>query len=218
MCRPAMPNGCSGPFRMGASEIASARARRQARDRGQQRPPRLRPCTSASGHGRPGRDAAGTGGRVLRGRGARCCRRRCSGTCRRGHLRHGPRRDSTCGALLAVAPPAGRRAQIQPPPVGQGDQDVDLHGHAIDRRQGSADVQMTPRAVGPPRRIEHARPAAGKTAGPVMLGQHGTQLPQLARQHIGGVKLARSLNLGRAWRERPSNAAGGCPVRPRRCR
>src|SRR5262249_3707886 len=91
-------------------------------------------------------------------------------------------------AVLAVVPPSGRRAQIQPPAVGHGDQDVDPHGHAIDRRQGSADVKVTPRAIGPLRRIEHARPAAGKAAGQAMPGQYGTQLPQLIRKLAAGVK------------------------------
>src|ERR1022692_981477 len=99
-------------------------------------------------------------------------------------------------AVLAVIPPSGRRAQIQTPAAGHGDQAVDPNGQAVNRRQGGADVKVTPRAVGPLRRIEHARPVAGQAAGRAMLGQYDTQLPQLVRKLAGGVKLARSLNLG----------------------
>jgi len=59
-------------------------------------------------------------------------------------------------AVIVVIPPSGRRAQIQPPAAGPGDQAVDLHGHAVDRGQGSPDVKMMAGTVGPPRRVEHA--------------------------------------------------------------
>ena len=158
------------------------------------------PCTSVSGHGRPGRDAAGTGGRgVLRDRGAWCCRRRCSGTCRRGHLRHGPRRDSTCGArprcsstIRASRPAtaASRRAwrsRSRPAP-----------GQAIDRRQGGADVKIdAATAVGPSRAHRACQTSCGEDCRPGgARSACATQLPQLVRKLIGRVKLGRSLNLG----------------------
>jgi hypothetical protein len=60
------------------------------------------------------------------------------------------------GVVLAVAAPAGRRAQVQLPVAGPGDEAVGLHGHAVDGRQGGPDVQMMRGPVGVPRGAEHA--------------------------------------------------------------
>ena len=66
-------------------------------------------------------------------------------------------RDTGLAAvILAVSPPAGRHAQIQPPAVGPGDQAVGQYDHAVDGRQGSPDVQLMPGPVGSPHRVEHA--------------------------------------------------------------